>query len=989
MLRSVVVLLTGLLVVLFAVCAESAEPSVTRRGDELYVRFEHLDVLRQRHATLQATLLVQGDGGERRFALDLADPVVTETVVVDLAGYGACSGVSIEVHGADGQTIYARQVGPVPTTSIADLPATGGSWSAIEPGSGAAGDAPRIALPDPAQARPEKLGLPQRVVTARQITFPVMARSDLPIPASENYVLVSRQTAAPNDADRVSLYFSYRKPIYDTATAKLKHWRKFLVEVPLERDWLDRPAGDVITLPLDKFAVHATEEASPRGTNMLGHAQNGLAQGGQSADTDEQGRIYFSNLNDGAGLVRYNPRTGQLEQPPVPFVEAIRKLIPAETGWTRSWDTDLGELLCLRGRLYILFARNYRVHTPNGKFETCSGVISLPQDVWNDAAAFGADVRLHAGCWPGAAHPFYDEAPPPADYARKLTTPIATRHGMTFGSASTPGERWRLDLDAAGNTERLVRVRELKDSVSIDGAPVEPTAIVTYGGLGKQRLINVGAAGRQFVQSSYGEFVISRAALALTLPGATPEQLVDSQGSHRITFPGAPDGTLAVRFDIAGALQADPTRFGELASALSGISQGPNYCVTPIPGEPDSALGVCEYGYYYSKFDFSRRAAEGRVFKEYLPLESGGMKTNLPVRVGVGPYHSTWARHDGALWLYAMGYTGITRMKYAVRDEPLEAFTVESVHGRLRPRPVDGRPRGSVKDFLHLLPAPDGRLIDLSRGRSGRGGGPFSAGLELFDPRTLGDSQTAVHLSRCYGLYTPVHRLVLSAAGGPMRQELFVASGAIRPEFVADLPDPALTPANQDPKVFLYDCASGGHLRDRYGFSLPLPAGGADGSSSLAWSPVGQYLVLLQTSGHCYTYCPAERQFVDAVQLVDAAGKPVRPISFDRPSTHFWSPPSGELLFATAGQAGGIAANEGVSFVEVVVSSTGRIAGRNHLAISDAQAGDIEGVVRCFLPDLSRRDGSYDFVLGGDQENGQPTVRVIDDFIPARVSPAP
>ena len=51
--------------------------------------------------------------------------------------------------------------------------------------------------------------------------------------------------------------------------------------------------------------------------------------------------------------------------------------------------------------------------------------------------------------------------------------------------------------------------------------------------------------------------------------------------------------------------------------------------------------------------------------------------------------------------------------------------------------------------------------------------------------------------------------------------------------------------------------------------------------------------------------------------------------------------------------------------------------------------GDVAGVVRCFLPDLARRDGSYDFVLGGDQENGQPTVRVIDDFIPPRVSPAP
>ena len=44
---------------------------------------------------------------------------------------------------------------------------------------------------------------------------------------------------------------------------------------------------------------------------------------------------------------------------------------------------------------------------------------------------------------------------------------------------------------------------------------------------------------------------------------------------------------------------------------------------------------------------------------------------------------------------------------------------------------------------------------------------------------------------------------------------------------------------------------------------------------------------------------------------------------------------------------------------------------------------DFDEIVRCFLPDLTRHDGSYDLVLGGSQDNGGPrTVRVIDDFIP-------
>ena len=59
-----------------------------------------------------------------------------------------------------------------------------------------------------------------------------------------------------------------------------------------------------------------------------------------------------------------------------------------------------------------------------------------------------------------------------------------------------------------------------------------------------------------------------------------------------------------------------------------------------------------------------------------------------------------------------------------------------------------------------------------------------------------------------------------------------------------------------------------------------------------------------------------------------------------------------------------------------------------HLAVTWDGAGqvkDFDRVVRCFLPDLSKRDGSYDFVLGGSQDNGgQPTVRVIEDFVPQR-----
>jgi hypothetical protein len=211
--------------------------------------------------------------------------------------------------------------------------------------------------------------------------------------------------------------------------------------------------------------------------------------------------------------------------------------------------------------------------------------------------------------------------------------------------------------------------------------------------------INVGAAGRQFLTFSYGEFAIARAALALTLPSAPPEHLVDTDGRYRSTYFEAPTGTLTVRFDITAKIKSEPQRYSTLARSLSGVAQGPNYAVIHVPGEADQAIGVCEYSYYFSKLDFSRRATERKVFRSYLPLPSDGRNTALPIGVGLGPYNATWVEHEDALWLYLTGYTGMARLKYAEGGRPLAAFTSEVFHTRLTPQPVDGAPRDRDKDW--------------------------------------------------------------------------------------------------------------------------------------------------------------------------------------------------------------------------------------------------------------------------------------------------
>lgn len=964
----------------------AAEGAIFRCGDEVIVEIKQLDQLRQTHKRLNATVKLTGTGGERVFDVDLADRITPEALVIDVAGFGAVTGVTLQVKEGTGKSVLTQQASPVPVVTIPNtLPLQANTFAAIEVGSKLdPAAAPRIALPDLAKLRTQRLGAATRTVTTDAITYPVFTDADLPGAASINGVILSRQSFAPDDATKVSLYFSYRKAIYDSATTKLKEWRKMLIEVPLDRAWLNKPGDETITVPLDGFAIHSTEERElanprwndPQGYNMLGGSSSGLYQGGQSVEVDDLGRIYISNVTDGAGIVRFNPHTGKFEQPPVSFQAETRKFLLNTPGLNRNWDVDDAKLVCTRGRLMIVFGRNYRVQTPNGVYETCSGVVSVPLDHWDDAETFRKDIRMHAACWPSAQFPMYDDELAIGGL-RKAGAPVATKHGITFGT-------FRLDLDANGNAQRLARIKTIQDTVDAEGKALPPTEFETINGLQRQRYINVGSAGRPFVRQAYGEFAISRAAVALSMPDAPAELLADSTGRFRTTFADAPMGELTIRFDITSKIKGDPQQFATLAAAMTGISQGPNYSVIDAPGEADHAIGVCEYNYFYSKLDFSRRAKERKVFKSYLPLMSNGQVTGHPASVGLGPYNSTWIEHDNALWLYITGYTGISRLKYAEAGRTLAGFNAEVIHGRLSPQPIDGVGRDNVKDFLYVLPATDHRLINIGRGRVGRGGGARSAGLELFDPSTLGKSQSAVEMNRCYGLFTPLSRLVYSTAGAPVRQEIYAASGNIRPEYVADIDDPVQRPQNQDPKIFAYDCASGAGLRDLFGFSLPLNSSG-DNSGNLAFSPCRQFLVVMQGGGTLLTYSIAQRRFVDGVLLRNSAGEPIHLLDFSKPSAWIYTAPNGQIFFHAAldGEQ-----SKSVTFFEVQVTDAGQISVAPHLSVAWDKVGlvkDFSHIVRCFLPDLNKQDGSYDLVLGGDSDNGgQPTVRVIDDFVPAK-----
>ena len=110
-------------------------------------------------------------------------------------------------------------------------------------------------------------------------------------------------------------------------------------------------------------------------------------------------------------------------------------------------------------------------------------------------------------------------------------------------------------------------------------------------------------------------------------------------------------------------------------------------------------------------------------------------------------------------------------------------------------------------------------------------------------------------------------------------------------------------------------------------------------------------------------------------------------LEFHRPSEIIFNSPDGQIFFLTHPLS---AEANSLNFNQIMVDDLGKISIRPHLGITfDPQDGykDFDRVVRCFMPDLTKKDGSYDFVLGYSQSTVAPFVRVIPDFIapkPAR-----
>ncbi|MFM7055835.1 MAG: hypothetical protein ACKO2P_02820, partial [Planctomycetota bacterium] len=859
--------------------AEQIEIHCTR--DELIIQLPRFDLLRRTSPALTAELQVRcSDGREQRLVMDLSDPAVSGTLVVNLANCGAPVQAGIVVRRADGTVILERPFAAVRQVAIRSqlFPATDGRLAAIQPGSGPASEEilPRILLPDVSRLRAVQIAAATRSLTKDSITYPVVAQADAPLRCAS--ILVGRQTAAPQDPHAASLYVTYKKAIF--VGDQLDRWLKFLVEVPLHESW-GHGQGDETIRPGHEIKVHVTDQVrekdwSGRQRHILGEGQEDLGQ--THSATDDDGRLYF--IADGR-VVRFDPNVKAFEcSPPL----RLQKLCPGGETMKGSpgWLTGNLLMVCTRGRIFLIDILDYMtapnppgIDVPQRRI---GGVFSIPQD-WSNPEEFAADTRLHAGTWENATPTLYTSPPTVGAAAdeRKLGLPVITETGLLIVPAGkkAAGGPWRLDLDAQGRNIAFGEVRSLDDLISTDGQTTfQRTREATIRGVPKTMVHLAGNIfGRHLVgPAGLDGFEIPRASIRQLLmsDGWDASMLLPPTSRHAYrTYTGAPAGTVTVKYDIVELLNATHQAQGPLRESLKeGPGLGPVFLVSPIPGLPAQAVAVSDYaGYPLCQLDFSSLEEKRTVFKTHLPEKT-------PLATGLGPYDSTWVLQGDELWLIVTGYTGMTRIRYAKSGQRARNMTSDVFHTRMVPTAIDGQVRGGLKQYDRILPVIGGRLLDSGTGRPGRGGTPFTTGVELFSLSDLPGtgpvpSQTAASLSRCCGALKSLQsRVSWNLSDGRLRQEIF---GSGRPSQVGlaelDEKDKSLVPTNHDEKIFLYEVLENRGLRDLFALALPLSASGQTVDSYLALSPCHQFLVILTDDATLWSWNIAQRQFIDGIRL--------------------------------------------------------------------------------------------------------------------------
>jgi hypothetical protein len=955
-----------------AVSADRVE--IIQTPDRVVVGLKDLHLLRWKHNTLNAVYIFRDRAGAELHAhtVDCTDTAVPSHLLFDKREGAEYAEVTVLLR--DGDTELLQQTLPMPATAEpATIVALSTETAAVVPGTRTDPSAlpDPIPLPDLAQAREVTLADSPRRWDLEQSVKRVVSEMNFPSMGANNNSVIGPQTAYPDDPERRSHYDSVKSTLYDPVTGTRLSTLKYLVEIPLDPAWRLGEFDIHVTVPPERLGVHISDEKvndEPDAIRITGNDQGGLMQGTRTVTLDDAGNMYFATREE---LIRFDVREARFEKAPVHIVEFVRSFLPdlsdvpqAEEGPVESMGLAGSTMKYQvfyggRDRLFLSFHHSY---FRDGHL-ALSAVLSVPTAHWDDAEAFKQASRLNAASWAAAEHPLYNTWVPPEGELRKLNWTWFIDDDI-YMLAYDKNHFWRMRVDEQGNTVELEKLTELEGR-PLDHFEPPKWAILDDGRQGvalEVRFGDDGSKAHAFRAAGSNRYVrieehnikssswkSHRSRSGARIRAGTTVYGVRSYSKEAVAWffdlPDFGQGTVTVYYDILEWMRQNPEGIEHLLEQMHGPSLGPEFGISPIPGEGMTMLGNSEYGgYYWSYYDLSK-PDDPVVRKRNLSADVLS-NVELPLGAGLGPYCRTWRRESDSDVFYFAGYTGIGRMR--VRES--RQLRMQSVVEPLakQDESIDGAPLGYTKWFRDMIAGLNGKIYLTGVGSESRGATAYSGGLGYLDVEAPDTLKRLTGMSACHFSARLDARLVLKA-DAPASQEIFMPARFSITVGAERVPD------NRMPKLFCYADRGDGGVQDRYGFSLVPDRADHAPLVDFGLARNRLYGIMLLADGTLASIDLDGPRFVDAIRFTN----PLQ--SFDRNTEALNPAPDGTLLLCTSDRE-----NRSVTFHAVDTDAAGRIVETPRLTCDLAgsgmfpnwKAGELD-----FLYDRINDDGSYDLVL--------------------------
>jgi len=979
-----------------AACASvgtAGDPALAERLEviqtpaSVVVGLRDVDLIMRRHPDLEATVrFLDGRGLELdTFNIDYAHEATRSHVVFSKAAGKDYARVSLKF--ADPGGVVLEQSVPLPAPVVeAGRAKLLDDTADLAPGTAFdKATAPSIRLPDYGSVQTAAIPAAERTVNLDECRKRVTA--DFNFPTTFARCPITNQTEFPDDNSRKSMYIPANNDLYNPETGAYESTFKYLIEIPVDPDWVNTDGEQTVTVPLDKLRLHMTTDKLAGGERITGNRKGGLSQGGNSTVVGADGNIYFALGS--SGPIRFNVKKAAFEAPPVNLYGFYGKHVPAigdlpyEKGKITSIGPDGGNIIFpYKRRIFVTPNRN----AIYGTQLLLTGVISIPVDHWDDQDAFRAAMRLNAVPWPGTDFSLWDTHVQAKDHRRKMGF-LVSLGDRVYIQSYHKNYAWVMHVAKDGSTLKLTPLTALNGKEIVKFEPVtrvHPTGLE----------VHVTLEGEDKPQPAF--LPMNADAFTVAMPKTTSNRVgnyfhtrgwLHTYGTYgTATFDKyninyfrlghyERTGVIRMHYDAIERMRTHPGAFKDVIARMGAASMGPEYFAFSVPGDTMEILGVADYPMYnFARYDCSGDSAT--VNKTFLTRDMGKIKTKLNVPAKMGPYCYRWFREGNDDVLYYAGYTGIGRLVYRRQGKVLESHSVSNLGG-MRHACVDGAPDGYIKWFRDIVPGLGDKVFVTGIGKVARGGTAYSGGLMYFRRDKRDALYKISKMSRSYNTTSIAARLK-GEPGGKLAQDIFLpASFNVR---AAETLPKEKRPANTRSRIFVYADRGASDVHDLFGFTIDTPENSAGGLRETTVSRNGLYLIALMGNGKLATLDLATWQFADAVKV----DRPFAEFRLNHEDQRLMRLPDGRRMICVYDPKETPKAQfKAATFLNLDVDAAGRISLAPHLRCTFRSFRHLQ-TTTAFLYDSENNDGSYDLVFGPNWRQPEGAVRIIRDFLPPR-----